>query len=207
MATEAQIAANRRNAESSTGPRTEEGKSRSSRNAVTFGIYSAADFVLPEDEPLYHDFCRNFQKELSPQGPFEQTLAAEIIHAAWRLRRCSVVESSMGETQLDPMANPAFAHVQQTVDRARAQAHRNLHRAATELRRRQTARQARKLLSLKRDAAGAPAAMERTPEPSPAKQTQIARSQPCPCGSGVKYKRCCGRSAPGVLQSELRQAA
>ena len=43
MATEAQTAANRRNAESSTGPRTKEGKSRSSRNAVTFGIYSAAD--------------------------------------------------------------------------------------------------------------------------------------------------------------------
>ncbi len=92
MATEAQIAANRRNAESSTGPRTKEGKSRSSRNAVTFGIYSAADFVLPEDNGLYHRFCENFQNELSPEGPFEQTLAAEIVHAAWRLRRCSSIE-------------------------------------------------------------------------------------------------------------------
>ena len=95
MATEAQIAANRRNAESSTGPRTKEGKSRASRNAVTFGIYSAADFVRPEDHRLYHFFCENFQKELRPEGAFEQTLAAEIIHAAWRLRRCSVIESGM----------------------------------------------------------------------------------------------------------------
>lgn len=23
-----------------------------------------------------------------------------------------------------------------------------------------------------------------------------ARNQPCPCGSGRKYKRCCGRSVP-----------
>jgi hypothetical protein len=25
----------------------------------------------------------------------------------------------------------------------------------------------------------------------------IARSAPCPCGSGIKYKRCCGASSPG----------
>lgn len=27
----------------------------------------------------------------------------------------------------------------------------------------------------------------------------IARSAPCPCGSGLKYKRCCGRTAPPAL--------
>jgi hypothetical protein len=273
MATEAQIAANRRNAESSTGPRTKEGKSRSSRNAVTFGIYSAADFVLPEDNRIYHLFCENFQKELSPEGPFEQTLAAEIVHAAWRLRRCAAIESNMiqsslppGETQLDPMVEPAFAHAQETVDRARAQSHRNLHRATAELRRLQTERQLRveclppdfaanhfgglasmmdlepllaldlrrKLLIHKLDGTDTLAAMIRATNPpvlapdaqtpalaplesaseaAPATKrtqsepTQIARSQPCPCGSGVKYKRCCGRNAPGVLQSELKQAA
>ena len=276
MATEAQIAANRRNAESSTGPRTKEGKSRSSRNAVTFGIYSAADFVLPEDNRIYQLFCENFRKELSPEGPFEQTLAAEIVHAAWRLRRCSVVESNMGEsnmvqtnmapgeTQLDPMVEPAFAHAQETVDRARAQSHRNLHRATAELRRLQTERQVRveclppdfaanhfggltsmmdlepilaldlrrKLLIHKLDGTDTLAAMIRAtnpqvlapdaPTPAPAESvpeaapttkrtqsepTQIARSQPCPCGSGVKYKRCCGRNAPPVLNVALQQAA
>jgi hypothetical protein len=262
MATEAQIAANRRNAESSTGPRTKEGKSRSSRNAVTFGIYSAADFVLPEDNGLYHRFCENFQKELAPEGPFEQTLAAEIVHAAWRLRRCSVVESNMGEsnmvqtniapgeTQLDPMVEPAFAHAQETVDRARAQSHRNLHRATAELRRLQTERQLRvdclpedfdtnaigglasikdlepilaldlrrKLLMHKLEGTDTleaimrltnpPVSPAHTPEPPATKRTQseptqIPRSQPCPCGSGVKYKRCCGINAPAVLNSAL----
>ncbi len=28
---------------------------------------------------------------------------------------------------------------------------------------------------------------------------QIPRGAPCPCGSGRKYKRCCGRNAPPVL--------
>jgi hypothetical protein len=207
MATEAQIAANRRNAESSTGPRTKEGKSRSSRNAVTFGIYSTSGFVLPEDNRLYHLFCENFQKELSPKGPFEQTLAAEIVHAAWRLRRCSVIESNMVDPecdfQLDPMANPATAPIQQSVDRARAQSHRILHRASAELRRLQTVREVHTELS--------PA---QAPESRTTKRTQsavanpapIARSQPCPCGSGTKYKRCCGKNAPAVLNNELSSA-
>jgi len=30
-------------------------------------------------------------------------------------------------------------------------------------------------------------------------QPQVPRNSPCPCGSGEKYKRCCGRGAPPVL--------
>ena len=32
-------------------------------------------------------------------------------------------------------------------------------------------------------------------------QKKIARNEPCPCGSGKKYKQCCGKSGPkrGVL--------
>src|SRR5437763_2580798 len=34
-------------------------------------------------------------------------------------------------------------------------------------------------------------------EPSPS--AQIARNAPCPCGSGAKYKRCCGSTSPGTV--------
>ncbi len=95
MATEAQIAANRRNAQSSTGPRTVEGKARVSRNAAIFGIYSTGDVVRPEEEPIYQLFCDGFQQDLAPAGAMETTLAAEIIHAAWRLRRCAEAESAI----------------------------------------------------------------------------------------------------------------
>jgi len=30
--------------------------------------------------------------------------------------------------------------------------------------------------------------------PWPPRQTKIGRNEPCPCGSGRKYKRCCGRN-------------
>ena len=42
-------AANRRNAQMSTGPRTEEGKSRSRRNAVKHGILSSALHITEGD--------------------------------------------------------------------------------------------------------------------------------------------------------------
>jgi uncharacterized protein YecA (UPF0149 family) len=40
------------------------------------------------------------------------------------------------------------------------------------------------------------------PDQSPqAKPASIPRSAPCPCKSGEKYKRCCGKDAPPVLFS------
>jgi hypothetical protein len=205
MSTEAQIAANRRNAEASTGPRSVEGKTRVSRNSTTFGLYSVGDVVRPGEESLYQTFCEDFQNELAPRGAMETTLAAEIIHAAWRLRRCAEAESTLAtrgdaSTGLDPMLDPATAAAQNSIDRARAQALRHFHRATAELRRLQKERPTR---------ATAPSESQhpRLLETVPTKQTQseppqtisIPRGAPCPCGSGAKFKRCCGTNAPAVL--------
>jgi SEC-C motif len=230
MATEAQIAANRRNAQSSTGPKTVEGKARVSRNAAIFGIYSVGDVVRPEEEPTYHLFCEGFQQDLAPEGAMETALAAEIIHAAWRLRRCAEAESAI-EGQTD---------AQNSIDRARTQALRHFQRATAELRRIQTERQIRNetvpedfdastlglasckemapilksdlrrqlLLHKLKDAEMSTAVAEAICAPVPAatqtlpvvaESAPIPRGAPCPCGSGAKYKRCCGTNAPAVL--------
>jgi preprotein translocase subunit SecA len=45
-----------------------------------------------------------------------------------------------------------------------------------------------------------PAGRENRLAPDCAERTQSTpRNAPCPCGSGQKYKRCCGRNAPAVL--------
>lgn len=48
-----------------------------------------------------------------------------------------------------------------------------------------------------------PAEAEREPVASagaqPIEQSPVARNVACPCGSGDKYKRCCGRNAPGAF--------
>ncbi len=30
---------------------------------------------------------------------------------------------------------------------------------------------------------------------------RVGRNQPCPCGSGKKYKKCCGRSSDSIMNS------
>ena len=234
MATEAQIAANRRNAQFSTAPKTVDGKARVSRNAAIFGIYSTGDVVRPEEEPTYHLFCAGFEQDLAPEGAMETTLAAEIIHAAWRLRRCAEADSAVeGQSEGKP-------DTQNSIDRARTQALRHFQRATAELRRIQTERQIRNetvpegfdastlglasckdmapvfksdvrrqlLLHKLKEAEMSTAVTEAICAPLPsatqtlpvvAESAPIPRGAPCPCGSGVKYKRCCGTNAPAVL--------
>ena len=89
MATEAQIAANRANAQLSTGPRTSEGKARTSQNSVSSGLFAVRDFVRPEEAGEYYQLHETLWKELHPATLMENIQAAEIITAAWRLHRCA----------------------------------------------------------------------------------------------------------------------
>jgi hypothetical protein len=208
MSTEAQIAANRINAQASTGARTAAGRSRVSRNAISSGLYSSRDFVRPDEQDLYAEFCAGFELNLVPEGAIEHTLAAEIIHSAWRLRRCSVVEAGMN-CVTDGESDPMLDHPQQQpVDRARAQAHRLFHRATAELRRIQTERQFRNQFLDEEVELGLASYKEISKQPKPAItiQTQstperTGRNTPCTCGSGQKFKRCCGKGAPAILNN------
>ena len=94
MATEAQIAANRRNAELSTGPRTDAGKNASKLNAVTHGL-SAEIAVLPTEDPKeYARFRETLLESLAPVGALEERLAEEVVEGSWRLRRASISSSA-----------------------------------------------------------------------------------------------------------------
>ena len=73
----------------------------------------------------------------------ELNLADEIRRAMWRLRRCSQIEESFSGINEDPMQQEATARLQVSVDRARSQAHRLLHKCTAELRKLQTERQYR----------------------------------------------------------------
>jgi SEC-C motif len=51
--------------------------------------------------------------------------------------------------------------------------------------------------------------VQSAPQPAPklASNVQIVRNAPCSCGSRLKYKRCCGKSAPPVPGDDLAKAA
>jgi hypothetical protein len=99
MATESQINANRQNAAHSSGPSTTTGKATSSRNALTFGLYTREDYFTFEEQDIYKEFCKTMYSELSPATLIEQSLTAEITGATWRLRRCSAVEGEIASTR------------------------------------------------------------------------------------------------------------
>ena len=146
MLSDAQHAANKANAAFSTGPRTESGKSRSSRNALSFGLFTLNDFVRENEAEQYTKICTSLWTELTPEGTVEEIITTELMSATWRLRRCRMVEEDLAEItildpmQKDPMQNPETEKQQKSVDRARAQSHSIFHRCLAALRKAQTER-------------------------------------------------------------------
>ena len=75
MATQAQIEANRENAQKSTGPRTAEGKAVSSKNAVKYGLFAKETVISGENQADYDAFYDAALAELAPSGAMEAILA------------------------------------------------------------------------------------------------------------------------------------
>lgn len=103
MATEAQIAANRLNAQKSTGPRTDAGKAIVSRNAEKHAKFARAMLVssqsLKESSAEFRALCDEYYESLDPVGPLEEMLVDRIVTAVWRMHRARHVES--GEIALN----------------------------------------------------------------------------------------------------------
>jgi hypothetical protein len=117
--------------------------------SVAPSIFAARDFIRPNERETYIELQAQLIRDLAPAGILENTLVDEIRRAMWRLRRCGQVEANLAIGLdngngfiFDPMetANPDVEKVQKAVDRARAQAHRLLHKCTAELRRLQTSR-------------------------------------------------------------------
>jgi len=95
MATEQQIAANRLNAELSSGPKTEEGRKRSSMNALRHGLTGQVTTMTDEDRTAHEKFSKALINDLAPKGAMETQLAQRIATDSWRLNRISAVEDNL----------------------------------------------------------------------------------------------------------------
>ena len=92
MATPAQIEANRRNAQNSTGPKSAGGKSVVARNAVTHGFY-CQHLILPgENEAELQALRSSLYARLQPVDDLEKLFAERVVIAAWKLRRVIAAE-------------------------------------------------------------------------------------------------------------------
>ncbi|HZU26591.1 MAG TPA: hypothetical protein VFA04_13785 [Bryobacteraceae bacterium] len=94
MSTAAQITANQKNAQASTGPRTAQGKAASSQNALKFGLTSN-QILLPWENPadfeaLHAALVTRFQ----PADDAERLLVDSIALAEWRERRTEIAQNA-----------------------------------------------------------------------------------------------------------------
>ena len=93
MPTNAQIKANRNNAKKSTGPRTEEGKSRVAKNALKHGLL-ARDTVLPGEDPAdFNSQLSALEADIQPANSLEFELVRQIADTQWRMRRLTRLET------------------------------------------------------------------------------------------------------------------
>jgi hypothetical protein len=79
----------------STGPRTEEGKKRSSINALRHGLTGRTVVMPYEDMEAYYRFCEELLTDLAPETPLERQYAQTFCDTQWRLNRMRSIEDAM----------------------------------------------------------------------------------------------------------------
>jgi hypothetical protein len=122
MSTENQIEANRQNAQLCTGPKTEEGKARSSQNALKTGIYSKSELLITESREALDELIADFHTRFAPATPEERSLVDALIRYEWLTRRYMAADTAVWNRALlqDDDRDPgrAFMHHSETLARA-----------------------------------------------------------------------------------------
>jgi hypothetical protein len=122
LATQKQLIANRKNAQSSTGPKTEKGKAVVAQNAITHGLRTTKLIITSESEEQFDLHKSQLIAELNPNGPTERILARRIVILSWRLERAErfrnaafdALEKKAAPTKMDKLLRsvqglPGFA--------------------------------------------------------------------------------------------------
>ena len=149
MATLNQIQANRLNAQKSTGPKTPEGKSVSSQNALKSGLDAESQFVLGETREEFALLQSEYYDRFAPTTPELRFQVDSLIRNEWMLRRFFRVEPQLWEFHVQfaerrtgvelgevfVSANPIFMRL----ERRMRHAERAYKDAMTEIRRLQAA--------------------------------------------------------------------
>jgi hypothetical protein len=101
MSTDAQINANRENAQKSTGPVTAEGKAAVSQNAVKHGLFAVQDVVTTESQAEFDAMREQMLADLAPAGAVESVLAQRVISLVWRLKRAETMQTQAVEEMVE----------------------------------------------------------------------------------------------------------
>lgn len=97
MSTPSRAEINLINSQHSTGPKSAEGKQRSSRNALRHGLTSQTAVLPTEDQDAYQLHQESYTAEYNPEGPTESDLVRSLADISWRQNRIAALENSLIE--------------------------------------------------------------------------------------------------------------
>ena len=103
MPSDAQIAANQKNAQLSTGPKSEAGKAVSSHNAIKTGLTGRTVLLPTDDRQAFDTHVDRLFAQYQPANDAEKELVHSIAGTQWRLLRILTLESgiyAVGRRQL-----------------------------------------------------------------------------------------------------------
>jgi hypothetical protein len=100
-----QIEANRRNALGSSGPKTEDGKRRSGRNAVRHGLTAETVVVALEDIEDYQAFEAAIIADYDARTAVERELVLRLAALLWRIRRATGIETDLLQIQAEILSD------------------------------------------------------------------------------------------------------
>ncbi len=115
MTTPKQLIANRQNAQRSTGPRTPEGKTAVSQNAVKHGLSARHDVISSESQADFDLYRRQLLDELTHDSPMESMLAERIVTLSWRLKRVSKIQNQTIDALNSPDTSSPLSKLTQSL--------------------------------------------------------------------------------------------
>jgi len=95
MTSERQYSANRANALMSTGPKTPEGKARSSKNALKHGLTADSVVLEGEDKDAFDELLARLEKYYEVQDIVAHELCKQAAQYMWRMRRAAGFETAL----------------------------------------------------------------------------------------------------------------
>ena len=138
LSSAAKIAANIANAQKSTGPRTEEGKAISSRNAFKHGLASANLHVPEHLQPLYDEITEDLSASIRPEGTLEDDAFSQLRNARFLMERILILQADLGRQSaargVDYLTDPEVKKQLETLQRYYQTAQRDFRTNMRELR-------------------------------------------------------------------------
>src|SRR5271165_2397169 len=187
MSTQSQKEANKLNAQKSTGPKSEEGKAKSSLNRLSHGLASSATIVPGEDPEEFKALLTDLAGEYDPATATEQILVEKMALSQWLSLRAFRLQ---GEAFLnEQLMGDSFA-IPKTLGlliRYQTSAERTFHRAHNELVKAQKERK-KSEIGFESQKAGKPAnhpSAKRKNEPTKVQATWVGQNFPAGTASSA----------------------